>query len=67
MTDGCLIVGAGDGTIDILDEINWKGEFPQSKVLDPNMPHFRAVSLLMYFCKFKTIKSYLLCIELYVL
>ncbi|CAH0723092.1 unnamed protein product, partial [Brenthis ino] len=43
MTDGCLIVGAGDGTIDILDEINWKGQFPKGKVLDPNKPHFRAL------------------------
>nr|XP_026493637.1 cilia- and flagella-associated protein 52 [Vanessa tameamea] len=43
MTDGCIIIGAGDGTIDILDEINWKGEFPRGKVLDPNKPHFRAL------------------------
>ncbi|XP_046959584.1 cilia- and flagella-associated protein 52 [Vanessa cardui] len=43
MIDGCIIVGAGDGTIDILDEINWKGEFPRGKVLDPNKPHFRAL------------------------
>lgn len=44
MDDGCLIVGGGDGTIDILDEINWKGSFPKGKVLDPNMPYFKAVS-----------------------
>ncbi|XP_068631955.1 cilia- and flagella-associated protein 52 [Battus philenor] len=43
MDDGCLIVGAGDGTVDILDEINWKGEFPKGKVLDPNKPHFKAL------------------------
>ncbi|KAF9823638.1 hypothetical protein SFRURICE_009183 [Spodoptera frugiperda] len=43
MDDGCLIVGGGDGTIDILDEINWKGSFPKGKVLDPNMPYFKAV------------------------
>ncbi|XP_050346476.1 cilia- and flagella-associated protein 52 [Nymphalis io] len=43
MTDGCLIVGAGDGTIDVLDEINWKGEFPRGKVLNPNKPYFRAL------------------------
>lgn len=51
MTDGCLIVGAGDGTIDILDEINWKGEFPKGKVLDPNKPHFRAVRKMYTYCK----------------
>ncbi|CAD0254281.1 unnamed protein product [Spodoptera exigua] len=44
MDDGCLIVGAGDGTIDILDEINWKGTFPKGKILEPNKPHFKAVS-----------------------
>ncbi|KAJ0177488.1 hypothetical protein K1T71_007497 [Dendrolimus kikuchii] len=43
MDDGCLIVGAGDGTIDILDEINWKGSFPKGKILDPNAPHFKAL------------------------
>ncbi|XP_049869481.1 cilia- and flagella-associated protein 52 isoform X2 [Pectinophora gossypiella] len=43
LDDGCLIVGAGDGTIDILDEINWKGRFPKSKILDPNKPHFKAL------------------------
>ncbi|CAG9584950.1 unnamed protein product [Danaus chrysippus] len=43
MSDGCLIVGAGDGTIDILDEINWKGEFPKGKILDPNKPFFKAL------------------------
>ncbi|XP_034830597.1 cilia- and flagella-associated protein 52 [Maniola hyperantus] len=43
MSDGCLIVGAGGGTVDILDEINWKGEFPKGKILDPNRPHFRAL------------------------
>ncbi|XP_061712868.1 cilia- and flagella-associated protein 52 isoform X1 [Cydia pomonella] len=43
MSDGCLIVGAGDGTIDILDEINWKGEFPRGRLLDPNMPYFKAL------------------------
>ncbi|XP_004926410.2 cilia- and flagella-associated protein 52 [Bombyx mori] len=43
MDDGCLIVGAGDGTIDILDEINWKGSFPKGKILDPNIPHFKAL------------------------
>ncbi|XP_035432869.1 cilia- and flagella-associated protein 52 [Spodoptera frugiperda] len=43
MDDGCLIVGGGDGTIDILDEINWKGSFPKGKVLDPNMPYFKAL------------------------
>ncbi|XP_052740209.1 cilia- and flagella-associated protein 52 [Bicyclus anynana] len=43
MSDGCLIVGAGDGTVDVLDEINWKGEFPKGKILDPNRPHFRAL------------------------
>ncbi|KAI8436344.1 hypothetical protein MSG28_004378 [Choristoneura fumiferana] len=29
MSDGCLLIGAGDGTVDVLDEINWKGEFPK--------------------------------------
>ncbi|CAH2106012.1 unnamed protein product [Euphydryas editha] len=43
MTDGCIIVGAGDGTIDVLDEINWKGDFPKGKIIDPNKPHFRAL------------------------
>lgn len=44
MEDGCIIVGAGDGTIDILDQINWKGVFPKGKILDPNFPYFKAVS-----------------------
>ncbi|GBP68261.1 Cilia- and flagella-associated protein 52 [Eumeta japonica] len=43
MNDGCVTVGSGDGTIDILDQINWKGEFPKGKVLDPNQPHFKAL------------------------
>ncbi|CAH2036810.1 unnamed protein product, partial [Iphiclides podalirius] len=43
LDDECLIVGAGDGTVDILDEINWKGDFPKGKILDPNKPHFKAV------------------------
>ncbi|XP_053607314.1 cilia- and flagella-associated protein 52 isoform X2 [Plodia interpunctella] len=43
MDDGCLIVGGGDGTIDILDEINWTGEFPKGKILDPCRPHFKAL------------------------
>ncbi|XP_021193861.2 cilia- and flagella-associated protein 52 [Helicoverpa armigera] len=43
MDDGCLIVGGGDGTIDVLDEINWKGSFPKGKILDPNKPHFKAL------------------------
>ncbi|CAG4975835.1 unnamed protein product [Colias eurytheme] len=43
MDDGCLIVGSGDGTVDILDEINWKGDFPKGKVLDPNKPFYRAL------------------------
>ncbi|CAG4950295.1 unnamed protein product [Parnassius apollo] len=46
MDDGCLIVGAGDGTVDLLDEINWKGDFPKGKILDPNKPHFKAVSII---------------------
>lgn len=44
MDDGCLIVGAGDGTIDVLDEINWKGSFPKGKLLAPNQPNYKAVS-----------------------
>lgn len=48
LEDGCLIVGAGDGSIDVLDEINWKGTFPKGKILDPNKPHFKAVSYLQY-------------------
>ncbi|XP_026319264.1 cilia- and flagella-associated protein 52 [Hyposmocoma kahamanoa] len=43
MDDGCLIVGAGDGTIDILDEINWKGGFPKGKIVSPNQPYFKAL------------------------
>ncbi|XP_045535718.1 cilia- and flagella-associated protein 52, partial [Papilio machaon] len=43
MDDGCLIVGAGDGTVDVLDEINWKGDFPKAKVAAPNKPHFKAL------------------------
>ncbi|XP_026729144.1 cilia- and flagella-associated protein 52 [Trichoplusia ni] len=43
LEDGCLIVGAGDGSIDVLDEINWKGTFPKGKILDPNKPHFKAL------------------------
>ncbi|VVC86611.1 unnamed protein product [Leptidea sinapis] len=43
MSDGCIVVGAGDGSIDVLDEINWKGEFPKGKVLDPNKPFYRAL------------------------
>ncbi|XP_013199534.2 cilia- and flagella-associated protein 52 [Amyelois transitella] len=43
MDDGCIIVGGGDGTIDILDEINWTGEFPKGKILDPCRPHFKAL------------------------
>ncbi|KAL4707513.1 hypothetical protein ACJJTC_000265 [Scirpophaga incertulas] len=43
MSDGCLIVGAGDGTVDLLDEINWKGEFPKSKVVNPTKPYFKAL------------------------
>jgi hypothetical protein len=44
MDDGCLIVGAGDGTVDLLDEINWKGEFPKGKIVTPSKPFFKAVS-----------------------
>lgn len=44
MEDGCLVVGGGDGTIDVLDEINWSGSFPKGKIIDPNMPYFKAVS-----------------------
>ncbi|KOB69311.1 Uncharacterized protein OBRU01_11549, partial [Operophtera brumata] len=29
MEDACLVVGGGDGTIDVLDEINWAGNFPK--------------------------------------
>ncbi|KAI8436343.1 hypothetical protein MSG28_004377 [Choristoneura fumiferana] len=43
MSDGCLLIGAGDGTVDVLDEINWKGEFPKGRLLDPNMPFFKAL------------------------
>ncbi|XP_037293640.1 cilia- and flagella-associated protein 52 [Manduca sexta] len=43
MDDGCLIVGGGDGTVDLLDEINWTGPFPKGKILDPNKPHFKAL------------------------
>ncbi|XP_059051572.1 cilia- and flagella-associated protein 52 [Achroia grisella] len=43
MADGCLIVGAGDGTVEVLDEINWKGDFPKGKILSPNRPHFKAL------------------------
>ncbi|XP_022113569.2 cilia- and flagella-associated protein 52 [Pieris rapae] len=43
MDDGCLIVGSGDGIIDILDEINWKGTFPKGKLVDPNKPHYKAL------------------------
>ncbi|CAB3248280.1 unnamed protein product [Arctia plantaginis] len=43
MDDGCLIVGGGDGTIDILDEINWKGSFPKGKLLSPNQPNYKAL------------------------
>ncbi|KAL0893415.1 hypothetical protein ABMA27_015000 [Loxostege sticticalis] len=43
MDDGCLIVGSGDGTIDLLDEINWKGEFPKGKIVNPSKPYFKAL------------------------
>ncbi|XP_028157858.1 cilia- and flagella-associated protein 52 [Ostrinia furnacalis] len=43
MDDGCLIVGSGDGTIDLLDEINWKGDFPKGKLCNPSKPHFKAL------------------------
>lgn len=44
LEDGCLIVGGGDGTVDLLDEINWKGDFPKGNLVEPNKPHFKAVS-----------------------
>lgn len=47
MDDGCLIVGGGDGTVDVLDEINWKGGFPKGNLLEPNQPHFKAVRLIV--------------------
>lgn len=49
MDDGCLIVGSGDGTIDLLDEINWKGEFPKGKIVNPSKPYFKAVNFYLRF------------------
>ncbi|CAH0397744.1 unnamed protein product [Chilo suppressalis] len=43
MEDGCLIVGSGDGTVDLLDEINWKGDFPKGKIVNPSKPFFKAL------------------------
>lgn len=49
MQNGTIVVGAGDGTVDIIEEVVWKTAVPKGRLCTPVSPNFRVVRKLFVY------------------